>query len=215
MDNAISFVALDYHDAVGIWGGYTRSAVLAHNDIGHTSYSGLSLGWGWGWASTCDLQAQQGNVPACHHGTIYAGGNQIVANYIHDVMGHLFDGGPIYTNGGQGNGDGSATSVLADNFVTGGNDTNNMLYQDEGSSYWATHDNVTSLGGSDWIGMWTPTIHAITVGPVNYTDNANVLNNGTTIAYTAPTVVTEGRLAGRRARDPGRRRASSLRTARR
>ena len=191
-DNAISFVGADYHDAVGIWGGYTQNVAIEHNNIGHTPYSGISLGWGWGWASSCDLQSEQGNVPACRHGTISAGGDTIAANYIHDVMGYLFDGGPIYTNGGQGNGNGSTTSLFTDNFVTAGNHTNNMLYQDEGSSYWDTYDNVTSLGGDDWIGMWTPTINDITVGPINYTDNANTLNNGTNITYTAPTVVTGG-----------------------
>lgn len=190
-DNAIANVGADYHDAVGIWAGYTRNVVVSHNDIGHTPYSGMSLGWGWGWASSCTLQAAEG-ISGCLFGSIYAGENQIVSNYIHDVMGYLHDGGPIYTNGGQGDGTGAATSVLAQNFVTAGNGTNNMLYQDEGSSYWDTHDNVTSLGGSDWIGMWTPTIHDITVGPVNYTDNANTLNNGTNITYTAPTVVTGG-----------------------
>ncbi len=190
-DDAIANVGADYHDAVGIWGGYTRSATIAHNDIGHTPYSGMSLGWGWGWASPCSMQSAQG-LASCRMGTIYAGGNQILANYIHDVMGYLHDGGPIYTNGGQGDGNGSATSVLANNFVTAGNGTNNMLYQDEGSSYWDTHDNVTSLGGSDWIGMWTPTIHDITVGPVNYTDNASTLNNGTNITFTAPTLVSGG-----------------------
>ena len=190
-DNAIAHVGFDYHDAVGIWVGYTRGLVLQHNDIGHTPYSGISLGWGWGWASQCALQSAEG-IADCKLGTIYAQDNQIVMNYVHDVMGFLFDGGPIYTNGGQGGGNGLTPSVLAQNFLAAGNHTNNMLYQDEGSSYWDTHDNVTTLGGSDWIGMWTPTIHDITVGPVNYTDNANTLNNGTNITYTAPTVVTGG-----------------------
>jgi hypothetical protein len=191
VDDAIANVGIDYHDAVGIWAGYTRAVTIEHNDIGHTPYSGMSLGWGWGWASSCATQSKEG-LSSCRLGTIYAGGNQILDNYVHDVMGYLFDGGPIYTNGGQGDGNGSATSVLAGNFVTAGNHTNNMLYQDEGSSYWDTHDNVTSLGGADWIGMWTPTIHDITVGPVNYTDNANTLNNGTNITFTAPTIVTGG-----------------------
>jgi hypothetical protein len=104
----------------------------------------------------------------------------------------LSDGGPIYTNGGQGNGTGAVTSVLTGNFVTGGNHTNNMLYHDEGSSYWDTHDNVTSLGGGNWVGMWIGTIHDITIGPVNFTDNANANNNGTSITFTAPTVVADG-----------------------
>jgi hypothetical protein len=190
-DNTIANVGVDYHDAVGIWAGYTRAVTIAHNDIGHTPYSGISLGWGWGWASPCALQAKQG-LGSCRLGTIYAGGNQIIDNYIHDVMGYLYDGGPIYTNGGQGDGNGSATSTVAGNFVTAGNHTNNMLYHDEGSSYWSTHDNVTSMGGADWVGMWTPTIHDITIGPVNYTDNANTLNNGTNISLTPPAVVPGG-----------------------
>jgi hypothetical protein len=190
-DNAISFVGMDYHDAVGIWVGYTRTLTVAHNDIGHTPYSGMSLGWGWGWASPCTMQAAQG-LTACTTGPIYAGGNQIVGNYIHDVMNVLNDGGAIYTNGGQGDGNGSATSVVTENFVTGGNHTSYMLYHDEGSSYWRTHDNVTSLGGADWIGMWTPTIHDNTIGPTNFTDNAAVTNNGTNITFAQATVVGGG-----------------------
>ena len=32
----------------GIWAGFTRNLTVSHNDIGHTSYSGMSIGWGWG-----------------------------------------------------------------------------------------------------------------------------------------------------------------------
>ena len=46
------------------------------------------------------MQAAQG-LPDCLHGTSYAGGNKIVGNHVHSVMGALFDGGPIYTLGGQ------------------------------------------------------------------------------------------------------------------
>ncbi|HEV3172205.1 MAG TPA: NEW3 domain-containing protein [Actinocrinis sp.] len=190
-DDAISHVGQDYTDAVGIWAGYTRNLTVSHNDIGHTSYSGMSIGWGWGWASPCSMQAAQG-LSSCVRGTNYAGGNQVVDNYVHDVMNVLYDGGPIYTNGAQGEDGAGVYSVLAGNYVTVGNHTNNMLYQDEGSSFWDTHDNVTSLGGSDWIGMWTPTINTITVGPANYTDNPNTNNNGTDITYTAPTLVSGG-----------------------
>ncbi|HWG24219.1 NEW3 domain-containing protein [Actinospica sp.] len=187
-DNAISHVGQNYTDAVGIWAGFTRNLTVSHNDIGHTSYSGMSIGWGWGWASPCSMQAAQGK-PTCQQGTNYAGGNQVTDNYIHDVMNVLYDGGPIYTLGAQGEDGAGVYSVLSGNYVTVGNHTNNMLYQDEGSSYWHTFDNVTSYGGSDWIGMWTPTINTITVGPTNYTDNPNTNNNGTDITYTAPTLV--------------------------
>lgn len=184
--NWIDHVGQDYADAVGIWAGHTRTLTISHNDIGHTPYSGMSLGWGWGWASTCDLQAKQGLPNPCRHGTIYSSGNQILGNYIHDVMGVLSDGGPIYTNGGQGGG-----SVVAGNVVGGGNHTNNMLYHDEGSSYWDTHDNVVRFGGQNWVGMWTPTIHDITIH-ANYSDNASYNNNGTNITFTQATIVSGG-----------------------
>jgi hypothetical protein len=194
-DNTISYVGQDYSDTVGVWAGYTRDLTVTHNDIAHTPYSGMSLGWGWGYASACSLQAGEG-LTTCEHGTNYAGGNYITDNYIHDVMNTLFDGGPIYTNGGQAgdivNG-GITDSVLAGNYVAIGNSDDNMLYQDEGSSYWHTYDNVVNFAaGGTWIGMWTPTINNITIGPDNYSSTTSVNNNGTDISYTAPTIVTNG-----------------------
>ncbi|GHK01244.1 hypothetical protein ACWEWI_07940 [Streptomyces sp. NPDC003753] len=188
--NWISDVGQDYSDAVGIWAGYTRNLTISHNDIGHTPYSGMSVGWGWGYASPCSMQAAQG-LRTCQHGTIYAGGNKILNNHVHDVMNVLHDGGPIYTNGGQGNGDGSTTSVLAGNLVEVGNHTNVMLYQDEGSSYWNTHDNVIRINPLYWIGMWTPTIHDINIHD-NYSDSTNYKNSGTNITFNQATIVSGG-----------------------
>ncbi|MEV4864665.1 hypothetical protein [Streptomyces ossamyceticus] len=189
--NWISDVGQDYSDAVGIWAGYTRDLTISHNDIGHTPYSGMSLGWGWGYASPCSMQAAQGQR-TCAHGTIYAGDNQILNNHVHDVMSVLHDGGPIYTNGGQGNGDGSTTSVLAGNLVEVGNHSNNRLYQDEGSSYWNTYNNLTRMGGnSNWIGMWTPTIHDINIHD-NYSDTSAYNNKGTNITFNQATIVSGG-----------------------
>lgn len=189
-ENWISHVGQDYSDAVGIWAGYTRDLTLAHNDVGHTPYSGISLGWGWGYASPCSMQTAQG-LSTCRHGTIYAGANQILDNHVHDVMNILNDGGPIYTNGGQGDGDGSATSVLAGNLVEIHGHTNNMLYQDEGSSYWNTHDNVIRLSSGSWIGMWTPTIHDIDIHD-NYSDTSAYNNKGTNITFNQATTVSGG-----------------------
>ena len=190
-DNAISEVGQDYSDDVGIWAGYTRDLTVEHNDIAHTPYSGMSLGWGWGWASPCSMQAAQGS-PTCIHGTDYAGGNKIEDNYIHDVMNVLFDGGPIYTNGGQGEDGAGVISQLSGNLVAIGNHADVMLYHDEGSSYWDTFDNVVQFGVSDWVNMWTPTINNITVGPVNYSDDPYYGINGTDIDFTQATIVSDG-----------------------
>jgi hypothetical protein len=195
-DNEISFVGQNYSDDVGVWAGFTRNLTITHNDIGYTPYSGISLGWGWGWQSDCSLQSAQG-LSTCLHGTNYAEGNQITDNYVHSVMGILDDGGPIYTNGGQGGGTGVSSgpcqeySTMSGNVVADGNDTNNMLYQDEGSSCWDTYDNVTEFGGSNWIGMWTPTINNIDIYD-NYSDNSSYDNGGTDITFNQATIVSDG-----------------------
>jgi hypothetical protein len=186
-DNVIDHPGQDYQDAVAIWVGYSRTATIARNDISHTPYSGISLGWGWGWASECSLQGGQ----PCRHGTIYAGANQILANRVDDVMGVLHDGGPIYTLGGQGGGNATMTSVLAGNVVTTGNHTNYMLYHDEGSSYWDTHDNVVDFATGHWMGMWNTSIHRITVHD-NYSSLSKTDINGTDITFKQATIVSGG-----------------------
>jgi hypothetical protein len=75
--------------------------------------------------------------------------------------------------------------------VTTGNHTNNMLYQDEGSSYWDTHDNVVDFAAGNWIGMWTPTIHDIRVHD-NYSSWSGNNIQGTNIAFTQATIVSGG-----------------------
>lgn len=191
-DNLISNVGLDYSDTVGIWAGYTRDLTVSHNTIHHTPYSGISIGWGWGYTSACKLQAAQG-LHTCKHGTNYAGGNTVADNRVNDVMGVLHDGGAIYTLGGQGESGARVYSLLTGNYVSVGNHDNNMLYHDEGSSFWHTYNNVVrSTGRGVWLGMWTPTIHEITVGPHNYSSTWSVYIRGTNISYTPPTVVSNG-----------------------
>ncbi len=191
-ENQISNVGLDYSDTVGIWAGYTRGLTLSQNTIEHTPYSGISIGWGWGYASACKLQAAQG-LHTCKHGTNYAGGNTVSGNRIDDVMRVLHDGGAIYTLGGQGEAGARVYSLLTGNYVSTGNHDNNMLYHDEGSSFWHTWNNVvSSTGRGVWIGMWTPTINEITVGPHNYSSTVRYYIRGTSISYTPPTVVSNG-----------------------
>jgi hypothetical protein len=177
----------EYQDAVGVWVGHSRGTTLSHNDIGYTPYSGVSIGWGWGWASDCALQSKQG-LPHCLHGTTYTGGNHVVGNHVHSVMGVLNDGGPIYTLGGQVSASEFSGNVLGE-CVNGCN----MIYHDEGSSLWNTHDNVVkSSNGSLWLNLWTPSIHDDTIQG-NYTDTDRYNNNGSNITFQQSTVVTDGR----------------------
>ncbi|MHA6765385.1 hypothetical protein [Streptacidiphilus sp. PAMC 29251] len=200
--NTVDHVGQDYSDAAGIWAGFTKNAVISHNDVSETPYTGISIGWGWGWQSDCTLINQQNNAPAgtpCRHGSSYAAGNQVTDNYVHSVMQVLNDGGAIYTLGGQGGSSGaagsscSATSVLAGNVLAIGNHSGNMIYHDEGSSCWDTHDNVVQYlsSGASWVFMWTPSIHDITVHD-NTSDTGTFTDNGTHVTVTGTTVASGG-----------------------
>jgi hypothetical protein len=185
--DVVQFPGQEYQDAVGIWVGHSKGTTLSHNDVGYTPYSGISIGWGWGWASDCTLQAAQGLPDPCLHGTTYTGGNKVVGNHVHSVMGALFDGGPIYTLGGE-----ASSSEFSGNVLSECIDGCNMIYHDEGSSLWDTHDNVVRFSnGSLWTNLWTPSIHDDTIHD-NYSDTASYNNSGTRIAFQQATVVPDG-----------------------
>ncbi|MBW8803162.1 MAG: RICIN domain-containing protein [Catenulisporales bacterium] len=186
--NVITHNGTDYHDGIGVWGGYTRGAVISHNNVGYEPYGGINLGWGWGWQSSCSMQSAQG-LSACRHGTSYAGGNQILNNSIHDVMLVLRDNAFIYTLGGQGGGNGSLTSVISGNFGNG----QGGVYPDEGSSWWQIQNNVWNItsGPAAWTYIWTPTVNNITFG-TNYANVSGATNNGTNIHFTQATIVSNG-----------------------
>jgi hypothetical protein len=186
--NVVQRPGQEYQDAVGVWVGHSRGTTLSHNDIGYTPYSGVSIGWGWGWASSCALQAKQGLADPCLHGTTYTGGNHVVGNHVHSVMGVLFDGGPVYTLGGQASPSEFTGNVLGE-CINGCN----MIYHDEGSSLWNTHDNVVEFSnGSLWLNLWTPTIHDDSIHG-NFTDTGRYNNSGTDIDLEPSTVVSDGR----------------------
>jgi len=190
-NNVISDVGVDYHDTVGVWVGTARSVSVSHTLIQHGSYSGISLGWGWGWASGCDLQAKEG-LTDCRHGTNYSGDNQIVGNRINDVMRTLYDGGAIYTLGGQA-GDGTAHSVLAGNAVSQAGQCFHIIYHDEGSSQWQTYGNLAFNNScGDWLGIWEPTAHDNVIGgssTPNHSDNPSQSDVGTNDVVTRPNPV--------------------------
>jgi hypothetical protein len=67
-----------------------------------------------------------------------------------------------------------------------------MIYHDEGSSLWDTHDNVVRFSnGSLWTNLWTPSIHDDSIHD-NYSDTASFNNSGTGITFQQATVVTDG-----------------------
>jgi parallel beta-helix repeat protein len=83
-DNHIHDIGIVYPAAVGIWIGQSSGNTIAYNEIDHTFYTGISVGWTWGYGPTA------------------ARDNLIEFNNIHDIgRGMLSDMGCIYTLGVQ------------------------------------------------------------------------------------------------------------------
>lgn len=95
----IDGIGVEYQDSVGVFGGYVRDTLVAHNEIRNLPYSGMSIGWGWG-----EEDAGGGgyeNVPFRYSTATPCGNNRIECNHIHDVMLLRNDGGGIYMLGNQ------------------------------------------------------------------------------------------------------------------
>jgi hypothetical protein len=124
-NNWVTKVTTEIQGAIGIAAGYPRYAVIEHNEVSYTNYSGISVGFGW---------TKSANAMTTNH---------INWNHIHHVAQLLADAGPIYTLSNQGTGsqiqynyihDLSASS-WADYWIC-------SIYLDEGSSGFDVSHNV-------------------------------------------------------------------------
>jgi|GEM_PF-1409302 len=123
-NNVIHEVGVDYQGSVGIFAGYVAETTIAHNEIHHLPYSGISVGWGWG-----ELDAGGG---AYHQPFVYqtptpAKNNLIERNHVHHVMQVLNDGGGIYTLGNM------PGTVIRGNHIHDNPGIPGGIYLDEGS----------------------------------------------------------------------------------
>jgi hypothetical protein len=135
-DNHVFDVAVEFHGGVGIDVGYAASSMIVHNQIDHTPYTGISIGWG-GWP---DKQGKPGL-------TSYTQNNSVSYNLIFNVMQTLNDGGGIYTNG---------QTSAAHSFATGEVVKGNVVHDLKGFIWGLYVDN-----GTDWItvsgnAFWNP-----------------------------------------------------------
>ena len=160
-NNYITDVGVDFEDQVAICTGYTRHLSLAHNEVSHLPYSGISVGWGWGKLG-------------------YSHQNSISSNKVTDFMNILEDGGGIYTLGNQGTPE--EKTLWIGNYISGGKHAQGM-YSDEGSGYMEISSNVVTRVGANWMNIWCGWIHDISVHD-NYSDKTNANNHGTNCTIT-------------------------------
>lgn len=120
-DNVLTRYGQDFPSAVGILLMHTSGNTVAHNEISHGGYTGISIGWIWGYQRSVSRD------------------NLIQANHIHHIGGILSDMGGIYTLGP------SPGTVLRGNLIHDV-DANHYggwgIYHDEGSTGILVEDNV-------------------------------------------------------------------------
>jgi hypothetical protein len=125
LDNHLYSFPREFHGGVAILNGYTP-----HNQIDHTPYSAISMGWG-GWPDKISKPA----TPNLSHD------NQVANNLIFDYMLGLDDGGGIYTQGITGtsmaDGEKVTGNVIYDQGGLGKN-----VYTDNGCTYETISGNV-------------------------------------------------------------------------
>lgn len=121
-DNRLHHYGEDYPSAVGILLMQTEGNAVAHNEISHGRYTGISIGWQWGYQRSISRD------------------NLVEFNHIHDIgQGLLSDMGGIYTLGV------SPGTVLRNNLIHDV-DANQYggwgIYHDEGSSHLLVENNI-------------------------------------------------------------------------
>ncbi len=123
-------VGAEFHGGIPIVVGYARSTHIAHNQIDHVPYAGISMGWG-GWPDKIGLPGVANR----------SSGNVIEKNRITRFMLNLADGGGIYTQGRTGrtiaDGEHIEGNVIDRQFSTG-----HGIYTDNGSAMITIRNNV-------------------------------------------------------------------------
>lgn len=126
INNYIHHVAVEYLAGVGIFVGYTDGTYIAHNEICHLPYSGISIGWGWG-------ETDEGGggywQPNYYDEPTVCKNNVCEHNHIHHVTELLWDGAGIYTLGNM------PGSLIRNNHVHDNPGWPGGIYLDEGSGF--------------------------------------------------------------------------------
>ncbi|GIF04824.1 RICIN domain-containing protein [Actinoplanes siamensis] len=171
-NNLVHDIGVDYRGIVSFLPTYVTNATITHNEVYNMPYSGISAGYGWGSndAGGNNEYAHRGlyNYQPRYSTATTATGNRITANYVHDVMQQMNDGGCIYTLSANPN------AVISNNYCLR---THGYfgLYFDEGSRYFTATTNVFSD-----IGTWATENAWSDVNTGNLTVQNNWTSNGST-----------------------------------
>jgi hypothetical protein len=124
-NNYIDNVTTEVQGGVGIAAGYPAYIDIEHNEVSHTNYTGISVGFGW-----------TGSANAMTN-------NKINYNNIHHVNQIMTDGGAIYTLSNQGTGSELQYNYVHDYSCSQWADYGcNGLYLDEKTSGYTVAHNV-------------------------------------------------------------------------
>lgn len=124
-NNFVDRVTTEFQGGVGIGAGYPAYIDIQHNEISHTSYSGISVGYGWTASATAMTN------------------NKINYNNLHHVNEVMTDGGAIYTLSNQGTGSEMQYNYIHDYACSKWADYGcNGLYLDERTSGYTVAHNV-------------------------------------------------------------------------
>jgi hypothetical protein len=138
-DNHIWNIGAEFRGGIGIVVGYSQRTRIEHNQIDHTPYAAISMGWG-GWPDKIK-QAGQAN---------YSENNVVADNRIFQFMLVLADGGGIYTQGLTGP-DLARGEKVTGNVITDQLGSGHGIYTDNGSCNITVSGNVMfHLNHDNW-----------------------------------------------------------------
>ena len=171
-NNRVHDIGLDYRGITSFLPTYVTNATIAHNEVYNMPYSGISVGFGWGAndAGGSNDYANRGlyNYQPRYSTATTASNNQVIDNYVHDIMQQMNDGGCIYTLSANPNAVINGNYCLRTNGFFG-------LYFDEGSRYFTGTSNVFSSTG-----VWSTANANANNNTGNLTLTGNWTTNGTT-----------------------------------
>lgn len=112
-DNHVHHLGEIFPSAIGVLIGHSEGNIVAHNEIDHLYYTGISIGWVWGYARSVsrDNKIEYNHIHDVGQGMLsdmggiymlgIAPGTVVRNNLLHDISSHGYGGWGIYTDEGS------------------------------------------------------------------------------------------------------------------